>query len=71
MTQDMKVLEENVEQSLLREEEALLQDEDAKLGGASDDVATVQKTLRDMKAKYEVRCTAPLASAEVLTVVLP
>lgn len=69
--QDMKVLEENVEQSLLREEEALLQDEDAKLGGASDDVATVQKTLRDMKAKYEVRCIAPIIATELLTIVLP
>ena len=50
----MKVLEDNVEQSLLREEEALQLDEDARSTGASDDIASLQKTLKDMKAKYEV-----------------
>ena len=51
----MKNLEENIEQSLLREEEALEQDVTIRLPGPSDDVATLQNTLRDMKAKYEVR----------------
>lgn len=47
----MKTLEENVEQSLLQEERALLSESD---GTMSDDVATLQRTQRDMKLKYEV-----------------
>ena len=46
----MKALEDNVEQSLLREEKALYEE-----GTMSDDVATLQQALRDIKVKYEVR----------------
>ena len=51
--QDMKTLEENVEQTLLREEQAL-EAEEAALNGSSDDVVALQKTLKEMKMKYEV-----------------
>ena len=50
----MKALEENVEQSLLREEEALQAEETSKTNGSSDDTALLQKTLRETKTKYEV-----------------
>ena len=50
----MKTLEENVEQSLLREEEALLAEEGSKTNGSSDDSASLQKALRENKTKYEV-----------------
>ena len=63
----MKVLEENVEQSLLREEEALQLDEDARFTGASDDIASLQKTLKDMKAKYEVSFSGLLIILEIPT----
>ena len=48
--QDMKILEDNVEQTLLREEQAL----EADPSGTMDDVSALQKSMRDMKAKYEV-----------------
>lgn len=48
--QDMKALEDNVEQSLLREEKALSETD----GSISDDVSTLQQMLRDLKVKYEV-----------------
>ena len=47
-------MEENVEQSLLREEEALLSEEGSKANGSSDDSASLQKALRENKTKYEV-----------------
>lgn len=47
----MKTLEDNVEQSLLREEKSLAETD----GDMSDDVSTLQQRLRDMKVKYEVR----------------
>ncbi len=50
----MKQLEDNIEQSLLREEEALQAEEDAAINGSSDNVSTLQKNLRDAKTKYEV-----------------
>ena len=51
--QDMKILEDNVEQTLLREEQAL-EAEEADPSGTMDDVSALQKSMRDMKAKYEV-----------------
>lgn len=51
--QDMKSLEDTFEQTLVREEQELLA-EIASEGGATEDVATLQKNLRDTKAKYEV-----------------
>ena len=57
----MKTLEENVEQSLLREEEALLAEEGSKANGSSDDSASLQKALRENKTKYEV-CDSLLGS---------
>lgn len=50
----MKALEDSVEQTLLREEQAL-EAEEAALNGTSDDVSQLQKTSREMKSKYEVR----------------
>ena len=52
--QEMKALEENIEQSLLREEQAIKEEEAVKLSGASDDIVALQKALRETKAKYEV-----------------
>ncbi|EKM54369.1 uncharacterized protein PHACADRAFT_96626, partial [Phanerochaete carnosa HHB-10118-sp] len=49
----MKTLEENVEQTLLREEQAL-EAEEAALNSAPDDVATLQKTMREMRGKYDI-----------------
>lgn len=49
----MRALEDSVEQTLLREEQAL-EAEEAALNGSSDDVALLQKTMREMKSKYEV-----------------
>ena len=46
----MKALEENVEQSLFREEQALA-DAD---GHMPDDVGVLQQMLRDAKVKHEV-----------------
>lgn len=53
--QDMKSLEDTFEQTLVREEQELA----AEIAGGSagiDDVATLQKNLRDMRSKYEVSC---------------
>lgn len=52
LREDMKALEENVEQTLLREEQAL-EAEEAALSGSPDDVERLQKTVREMKGKYE------------------
>jgi hypothetical protein len=49
----MKALEETVEQTLLREEQAL-EAEEAASNGPTDDVSTLQKNMRDMKTKHEV-----------------
>lgn len=49
----MKALEDSVEQTLLREEQAL-DAEEAALDGGSPDSEALQKILREMKAKYEV-----------------
>ncbi|KAH8080291.1 hypothetical protein BXZ70DRAFT_960379 [Cristinia sonorae] len=49
LREDLKALEDNIEQSLLREEKALSETD----GSISDDVSTLQQTLRDMKVKYE------------------
>lgn len=54
LREDMKTLEENVEQTLFREEQAL-EAEEAALNGTSDDAATTQKMMREMRVKYEVR----------------
>ena len=53
-SQDMKTLEENVEQTLLREEQALEAEEAALNGSGDDDVVALQKSLKEMKMKYEV-----------------
>lgn len=53
LREDMKILEENVEQTLLREEQAL-EAEEAALNSTPDDVAALQKTIREMRGKYEV-----------------
>lgn len=50
----MKTLEDNVEQTLLREEQAL-EAEEAALSSSNDDTLTLQKMMREMKLKYEVR----------------
>lgn len=50
----MKALEDSVEQTLLREEQALGAEE-AALDGGSPDSEVLQKVLREVKAKYEVR----------------
>ena len=49
----MRALEDSVEQTLLREEQAL-EAEEAALNDTSDDVSQLQKTMREMKSKYEV-----------------
>ncbi|THH28649.1 hypothetical protein EUX98_g5533 [Antrodiella citrinella] len=50
LREDMKALEDNVEQSLLREEKALMSETD---GSMTDDAETLQQMLRDLKVKYE------------------
>ena len=47
-------MEENIEQSLLREEQAIQEEETSRLSGASEDIVALQKTLRETKVKYEV-----------------
>lgn len=49
----MKTLEDNVEQTLLREEQAL-EAEEAALNGSTEDASVLQKAMREMRAKYEV-----------------
>ena len=49
----MKTLEDSVEQTLLREEQAL-EAEEAALNSSDDDASALQKTIREMKTKYEV-----------------
>ncbi|KIP04841.1 hypothetical protein PHLGIDRAFT_75210 [Phlebiopsis gigantea 11061_1 CR5-6] len=51
-------LEDSVEQTLLREEQAL-EAEEAALNGTSDDVSQLQKTSREMKSKYEIYREVP------------
>jgi hypothetical protein len=51
----LKLLEDNVEQSLLREEEALNVGDDNK--PYSPDTTLLQKALKEQKSKYEVCCT--------------
>lgn len=48
----MKTLEDSVEQTLLREEQAL-EAEEAALNGTGDDFSMLHKTMREMKTKYE------------------
>ena len=60
----MKALEDSVEQTLLREEQAL-EAEEAALDGTSDGVAQLQKAMREMKAKYEV-CSSYICDALIV-----
>ena len=49
----MKALEDSVEQTLLREEQAL-EAEEAALSSSGDDPSILQRTIRELKTKYEV-----------------
>ncbi|OCH93135.1 hypothetical protein OBBRIDRAFT_802140 [Obba rivulosa] len=51
LREDLRALEENVEQSILREEEALSSGDETFVSG---DLATLQKTLKEMKVKFEI-----------------
>ncbi|KAL6305023.1 hypothetical protein BKA93DRAFT_731910 [Sparassis latifolia] len=53
LREDLKALEENVEQSILREEQALLSGEDSSSVSASGDAVALQKSLKEVKVKYE------------------
>lgn len=54
LRQELKLLEDNVEQSLLREEEALNAEDERAFSPSSADSATLQKTLKEQKIKYEM-----------------
>ena len=51
----MKTLEENVEQSLLREE-SMLNEANGMGSDLPADVAELHQTIRELKLKYEVSC---------------
>ncbi|KAF7973871.1 hypothetical protein HWV62_14088 [Athelia sp. TMB] len=51
---ELKLLEDNVEQSLLREEEALNAEDARASSPGSADAAALQKTLKEQKIKYEM-----------------
>ncbi|KAI0958692.1 hypothetical protein AcV7_004436 [Taiwanofungus camphoratus] len=52
LREDLRALEENVEQSILREEQALVSGDESP-SMTSSDVASLQKSLKDLKVKYE------------------
>ncbi|KAF7965387.1 hypothetical protein HWV62_44085, partial [Athelia sp. TMB] len=54
LRQELKLLEDNVEQSLLREEEALNAEDARASSPGSADAAALQKTLKEQKIKYEM-----------------
>lgn len=51
----MKSLEDNVEQSLIREEELLNAGDQRAFSPTSSDAATLQKTIKEQKVKFEAR----------------
>lgn len=54
LRQELKLLEDNMEQSLLREEEALNAEDARAFSPGSADAAALQKTLKEQKIKYEM-----------------
>ncbi len=53
VSQDLKILEEDVERSLAREESILAGENPP--SPSLDDVQALQRSYKDLKAKYEVR----------------
>lgn len=54
-SQELQLLEDNVEQSLLRQEEALNLNDNMFSSPSSGDVISLNKALKDQKVKFEVR----------------
>lgn len=59
-SQEVKILEDNIDQSLLREEQALTFEDDINSTPVSDDVESLQRQLKEQKMKLEVLATHEL-----------